>query len=102
MPADKPTTSERPCGWSLDSRVLYLLLDLDGFSCLYGQRVEAPPGLVGQAAVVRHFHDRNSQQGFGTGYGDAISTEGFLYEGARTPGNLWRLVLPRTDRKELR
>ena len=78
------------------------LLDLNGFRCLYGQRVEAPSGLAGQPAVVRHFHDRGNQQGFGTSYGDAISTEGFLYEGTRTSGNLWRLVPPRTDRKEVR
>jgi hypothetical protein len=95
MRVEEPTTSGRPCGWSLDARVLYLLLDLDGFRCLYGQRVDPSAGLVGQPSAARHFHDRNSQQGFGTGYGDAMSTEGFLYEGGRTSGNLWRLIVPK-------
>jgi dipeptidyl aminopeptidase/acylaminoacyl peptidase len=95
MQVDEPTTSGRPCGWSLDSRVLYVLLDLDGFRCLYGQRVDPATGrLIGTPASVRHFHDRNSQQGFGTGFGDAISSEGFLYEGIRVTGNVWRLLEP--------
>jgi hypothetical protein len=95
---DEPTTTGRPCGWSLDARTVYLLLDLDGFRCVYGQHVDANGRLVGKPEVVRHFHDRNNAQGFGTGFGDAMSEAGFLYEGTRATGNVWRLpqqTLPR-------
>jgi serine/threonine protein kinase len=88
---DQPTTTGRPCGWSLDARMVYLLLDLDGFRCLYGQRVDGTGRLVGKPEAVRHFHERNNAQGFGTGYADAMSAAGFLYEGPRVTGNLWRL-----------
>ena len=37
---DDPAETGRPCGWSLDSRTLFLLLDTDGFRCLWGQRVD--------------------------------------------------------------
>ena len=91
---DEPTTTGRPCGWSLDARMVYLLLDLDGFRCLYGQHVDANGRLIGKPEAVRHFHDRNNAQGFGTGFGDAMSALGFLYEGAHVTGNLWQLPAP--------
>ena len=55
---DEPTTTGRPAGWSPDSRVLYLLLDTDGFRCLWAQRVDPATGRpVGTPTVARHLHD---------------------------------------------
>ena len=39
QPVAQPTTTGRPCGWSLDGRTMLMLLDTDGFRCLWGQRV---------------------------------------------------------------
>ena len=92
----EPTVTGRPTGWSLDSRVLYLLLDTDGFRCLWGQRIDPATGrLSGIPFPVRHFHDNNNL-GFAisTSYGNPITTDGFLYENIDTTGNLWRLVAP--------
>jgi hypothetical protein len=87
---EDPTTTGRPAGWSLDSRVLYLLLDTDGFRCLWGQRIDAETGaLVGHPFAVRHFH---TTVGMGTSFGNAITAEGFLYEAADPSANLWKLT----------
>jgi Tol biopolymer transport system component len=92
----EPTTTGRPAGWSLDSRVLYLLLDTDGFRCLWGQRVDAVTGrLAGSPFAVRHFHrSDNEAQGMSTSFGNPITTDGFMYEDANVIGNLWRLHVP--------
>ena len=91
---DEPTTTGRPAGWSVDSKVLYMLLDTDGFRCLWGQRVDEATGrLVGKPFAVRHFHNTVVQE-FSTSYGNAITADGFLYGGGILKANLWRLRLP--------
>ena len=55
-PIDEPTTTGRPCGWSLDSRIVYLLLDTDSFRCLWAQRIDPAGAPVGNPIIVRHFH----------------------------------------------
>jgi hypothetical protein len=84
---DEPTTTGRPAGWSLDSRVLYLLLDADGHRCLWAQKVSADGRVDGKPFAARHFHGRASA-GISTSLGNAISPEGFLYETFATKGNL--------------
>ena len=89
---DESTTTGRPTGWSVDSRVLYLLLDTDGFRCLWGQHVDPVSGrLEGQPYPVRHLHQTG---GASTSFGNAVTAEGFMYERTRTTQNLWRLVAP--------
>jgi Tol biopolymer transport system component len=89
---DEPTTTGRPCGWSLDSRTAYMLLDVDGFRCLWGQRVDPAAGRpVGTPFVVRHFH-RPQEEQFSTSYGNPFTVDGFLYGGRRLRANLWRLI----------
>jgi Tol biopolymer transport system component len=89
---DEPTTSGRPAGWSLDARVLYLLLDTDGFRCLWGQRVDAATGrLSGVPVAVRHFHDIN--EAASTSFGNPIVPDGFIFETVKRTGNLWRLTV---------
>jgi hypothetical protein len=92
-PIDEPTTTGRPAGWSLDSKVLYLLLDADGFRCVWGQRVDAQTGaLAGKPFAVRHFH---STVDMSTSFANAVTTGGFLYEAADVTADLWKLTTPR-------
>ena len=88
-PIDEPTTTGRPCGWSLDSRIVYLLLDTDGFRCLWAQRIDPVGAPVGNPVIVRHFH---STKGISTSFGDAITADGFLYEAAEESANVWKLT----------
>ncbi len=86
---DEPTMTGRPCGWSPDSSTLYLLLDTDGFRDLWGQKVDASSRVTGKPFVVRHLHHTT---GVSTSFGNAITSQGFLYESTRVTGNLWRLA----------
>ena len=89
---DEPTTTGRPAGWSLDSRAVYLLLDTDGFRCLWGQRIDPKTGaLVGRPFAVRHFH---STAGMSTSFANAVTTGGFIYEAADVTANLWKMTTP--------
>lgn len=90
---DEPTTTGRPAGWSLDSTLLYLLLDTDGFRCIWGQRIDPQTGaLVGKPFAVRHFH---TTLGMSTSFANAVTTGGFIYEAADLTANLWKLTTPR-------
>src|SRR4029079_16702511 len=92
VPIDEPTATGRPCGWSLDSRVLYLLLDTDGSRCVWGQRVDPDSGgLAGKPFAARHFH---ATKGMSTTFGNAVSAGGFIYEASDESANVWKLTLP--------
>jgi hypothetical protein len=93
MMIDEPTTSGRPAGWSLDSRMAYLLLDSDGFRCLWGQRLDASGRLDGKPIPVRHFHGAD-WAALSTSFGNAVSPDGFLYATMRNRGNIWSLTPP--------
>jgi hypothetical protein len=95
FPIDEPTTTGRPAGWSLDSRTVYLLLDTDGFRCLWSQRVDHESGApIGKPVPVRHFH---RVVGMSTSFGNAVTAAGFLYEAEDATANLWKLqrAMPR-------
>jgi hypothetical protein len=87
-PIDEPTTTGRPCGWSPDSRILYLLLDTDGFRCLWAQPIDPAGAPVGKPVIARHFH---TTKGLSTSFGNAITSDGLLYEAADESANVWRL-----------
>ena len=88
---DEPTTSGRPAGWSLDSRTLYLLLDTDGFRCLWGQRIDPSGRLDGTPVPVRHFHGAE-WAALSTSFGNAVSPEGLLYATMKSRANIWSLT----------
>jgi hypothetical protein len=88
---DDPAAGGRPCGWSVDSRTLYLLLETDGFRCLWGQRIGDGGTPLGQIAPVRHFHKTMTQE-FSNSFGNSITRDGFLYGGVDMRGNIWRLT----------
>ena len=78
----------------MDSRTLYLLLDVDGFRCLWAQSVDAAARPVGAPAPARHFHNVT---GMSTSFGNAVTAQGFLYEAEDATANLWKLqrAMPR-------
>jgi Tol biopolymer transport system component len=90
MPIEDPTDAGRPCGWALDSRMVYLLLDTDGFRCLWGQRLGPDGKLAGGPTPVRHFHTTGTAA-MSTSFDNAVSPGGFLYGTLRTSGNIWSL-----------
>ena len=94
QPVHQPTTTGRPCGWSLDGRTMLMLLDTDGFRCLWGQRV-GPGGLAGGVFPVHHFHGGQMDSGGpSTSLGNPVTAGGFLYECIEQTGNVWRLTRP--------
>ena len=93
MEIEDPTNAGRPAGWALDSRTVYLLLDTDGFRCLWGQRLDTAGRLEGKPAPVRHFHGAD-WAALSTSFGNTITPNGFLYATMRRRGNIWSLVRP--------
>lgn len=94
---EEPTTTGRPAGRALDAPILYLLLDADGFRCVWAQRVDAASGrLQGRPYPVRHFHGEQmlNAGGVSTSFGNAANANGFLYEAMATTGDIWRLRRP--------
>jgi hypothetical protein len=92
---DEPTTTGRPAGWALNAPILYLLLDTDGFRCLWAQRVDPVSGrLVGKPTVVRHFHREQmaSALGVSTSLGNAVSATGFIFETIAQRSDIWKLT----------
>jgi Tol biopolymer transport system component len=95
---EEPTTTGRPAGWSPDSSVLYLLLDTDGFRCLWGQQVDPVAGsLNGAVFVARHLHYLGTVGGPSTSYGNPVTGDGFLYGVIRPRSNIWRGFLAKPN-----
>jgi Tol biopolymer transport system component len=83
--------AERACGWSPDGRLLYLLLERDGFRDLYAQRIDPARGTaVGEPFIVQHLHDPRRRWG-STPYGSAIVSNAFVFSQVETTGSIWLL-----------
>jgi eukaryotic-like serine/threonine-protein kinase len=84
-------TGERSCGWSPDGRLLYLLLERDGFRDLYAQRIDPARGVpVGQPFVVQHLHNPRRRWG-STPVGTAIVNNAFVFNQVEMTGSIWLL-----------
>jgi len=87
--------AERGAGWSPDSRLLYLLLETDGFRCLYAVSIDPLTGRsAGEPFAVYHFHDASRRWG-STGYGNAVTPRWFLSDQFEFTGNVWMAMLKR-------
>ena len=87
-------SAERACGWSPDGRLLYLLLERDGFRDLYAQRIDQARGTpVGEPFIVQHLHDPTRRWG-STPFGNAIASNAFVFSQVEMTGNIW-LMAPR-------
>ena len=86
--------AERACGWSPDSRLLYLLLERDGFRDLYAQAIDPARGTPsGEPLLVQHLHDPRRRWG-STPYGTAIVSNAFVFNQVETTSSIWLLVPP--------
>jgi Tol biopolymer transport system component len=86
-------STERTAGLSPDGRILYVLLEPDGFRCLYGLRLDPETGRPeGVPFLVHHFHDASRRWG-STGFGSAAVTGMFVADLFETTGNLWMTSL---------
>jgi Tol biopolymer transport system component len=84
-------SAERSCGWSPDGRLLYLLLERDGFRDLYAQRIDQARGTpVGEPFIVQHLHDPTRRWG-STPYGNAIVSNAFVFTQVEMTGSVWML-----------
>ena len=91
-------TAERSCGWSPDGRLLYLLLESDGFRDLYAQRMDPARGVpVGEPFIVQHLHDPRRRWG-STLYGTAITSNAFIFGQGELTGSIWLLTGASTGR----
>jgi hypothetical protein len=80
---------ERHCGWSPDGKLLYLLLDRDGFRCLYAQPINPQNGKPqGERFAVQHFHSPRWDF-VSTPYGTGIIRSGFVFSVPETTGGIW-------------
>ena len=85
---------ERTAGMSPDGSLLYVLLQSDGFRCLYAMRVDPANGSgKGEPFPVLHHHDA-SRRWSSTGLGSAVGTGRFVVDVFETSGNLWKTTLP--------
>ena len=84
-------SGERACGWSPNGRLLYLLLERDGFRDLYAQQVDTTHGTpVGEPFVVQHLHDPRRRWG-STPFGTAIVSRAFVFNQNELTGSIWLL-----------
>jgi Tol biopolymer transport system component len=85
--------AERTAGMSPDGSVLYLLLERDGFRCLYAMRIDAATGQPrSEPFVVAHFHDAARRWG-STGLGSAVTSKLFLAVLSETTSNIWMTTI---------
>jgi Tol biopolymer transport system component len=82
---------DRTCGWSPDGRLVYFLLENDGFRCLYAMPIDPRTGrAIGEATAVAHFH-RASREWGSTGYTTAVVKGLFVFNQVESSGNVWML-----------
>jgi Tol biopolymer transport system component len=87
--------AERSAGLSPDGRLVYLLLERDGFRCLYALRLDPATGRTsGEPFLVHHFHEASRTWG-STGFGNATVTGMFLADLYETTGNIWLTTVTR-------
>jgi len=85
---------DNPVGWSPDGNLLYMLLERDGFFCLWAQRLTpATKKPVGGPVGVHHFHDVRRSR-FAYGLGTTIAAGRFFFSEDRLTGNVWLTGLP--------
>jgi hypothetical protein len=82
---------DRTCGWSPDSRLLYFLLENDGFRCLYSVPIDPRTGrAAGEMTAVAHFHSASREWG-STGFSSAVVSGLFVFNQVESSGNIWML-----------
>ena len=84
--------------WSHDGNTLYFPSEMDGYRCLYGQRLEARTKRpLGEPVAVYHFHDtRRSLANLASvaEIGPSLSDASIVFAQGEITGNIW-MVEPR-------
>jgi hypothetical protein len=84
---------ERYAGWSPDGTLAYMLLEGDGYRCLYAQRIDSLTGQpVGDYFSVHHFHEARLRWGT-TAIGSAVVEGLFVGDMTEVSGNLWMTTI---------
>jgi hypothetical protein len=84
---------DRYAGWSPDSTLAYLLLERDGYRCLYAQRIDSETGQpVGAYFAVHHFHEARLLWG-STATSSAVVEGLFVANMSEVSGNVWMTTL---------
>ena len=92
---ESASSSERTAGMAPDGSLLYVLLERDGFRCLYAIRLDPDTGRPrGDPFLVAHFHDATRRLAT-TGLGSTVARGVFLAELFETTGNIWLTTLSR-------
>jgi hypothetical protein len=87
--------SERSAGISPDGGLLYVLLESDGFRCVYGLTLDRHSGLPrGEPFPVAHVHNSSWRWG-STPYGSAVGAGLFVADLYESRGNIWMSQLIR-------
>jgi hypothetical protein len=85
--------AERTAGLSPDGGLLYVLLERDGFRCLYALALDPKTGHPrSEPRVVAHFHDAARSWGT-TGHGSAVTSDLFVASLFETTSNIWMTTL---------
>jgi Tol biopolymer transport system component len=94
------TSAGRTAGMSPDGSLLYVLLERDGFRCLYALKLDPATGRPrSEPYVVAHFHDQSRRWGT-TGLGSAVAANLFVASLSETTGNIWMTTIgPSTEAK---
>jgi hypothetical protein len=88
--------TKRTAGISPDGGLFYVVLQLDGFRCLYGLKLDRRSGLpIGERFPVVHIHD-SAWRLSSTGYGSAVGTDLFVAQIFESRGNIWMSELTRS------
>jgi hypothetical protein len=90
----------RTAGLSPDGSLLYLLLETDGFRCLYGLRLDPNTGQPRETPtpfVIAHFHHAARRWG-STGLGSAAVKGLFVANLVETTSNIWVASFGNSDR----
>ena len=91
--AKRLTNADRATGWSPDDTILYLLLERDGFRCLYAIRIDPQTGRPnGDVFPVNHFHNARWRWG-STSRASAVVTGLFISGQYEIGGNVWMTTL---------
>ena len=93
---DSGVHSMRPW-WSPDGTLLYFVSQLDGFPCIWAQRLDsATKRPTGLPLAVYHFHGaRRSVPSQGLApFGPGVSREQIVYSVSELTGNIWIADLP--------
>jgi eukaryotic-like serine/threonine-protein kinase len=93
--AKRNSNAERFTGWSPDNTLAYLLLEWDGFRCLYAVRIDPQTGQQqGDIFAVHHYHA--ARFGWGsTSHASAVVTGLFINGQDELAGNIWMTNLIR-------